>query len=133
MSVYRNIIILFLFLSIVMSCKEKEEWSTLEVTATAYNSTKWQTDGDPFITAWGDTLNLETKSVAVSNDLVKLGLTRNTKVKIEGLEGIYIVNDRMHSKWKKRIDIYFWVDVKAAKEWGRKKVKIQYLVNKKNP
>ncbi len=128
MSLKSSKILLILLVIIVFSCKEKEEWCTLEVVATAYNSTKWQTDGDPFITAWGDTLNQETKSVAVSNDLIKLGLTRNTKVKIEGLEGIFIVNDRMHAKWKKRIDIYFGTDVKAARAWGRKKVRIQYLV-----
>tara|TARA_R110002074_G_scaffold62680_2_gene150662 strand:- start:269711 stop:270052 length:342 start_codon:yes stop_codon:yes gene_type:complete len=112
----------------LFSCKEKEEWCTLEVVATAYNSTAWQTDGDPYNTAWGDTLHPDKKSIAVSNDLIKLGLTRNTKVKIEGLEGIFIVNDKMHAKWKKRIDIYFGTNVQAAREWGRKKVTIQYLV-----
>jgi 3D (Asp-Asp-Asp) domain-containing protein len=121
-------IFLLLFLFTVTSCIEKEEWCTIEVIATAYNSTKAQTDGDPNITAWGDTLKLNTKSIAVSNDLIKLGLTHHTKVKIEGFEGIYIVNDRMHSKWKKRIDIYFGNDVKAARQWGRKKVTIQYLL-----
>ena len=112
----------------MFSCKEKEEWCTIEVVATAYNSTTWQTDGDPYNTAWGDTLHPDKKSIAVSNDLIKLGLTRNTKVKIEGLEGIFIVNDKMHAKWKKRIDIYFGTDIKAARAWGRKKVRIQYLV-----
>ena len=121
---------IFLFLLVInlFSCKEKEEWCTIEVVATAYNSTTWQTDGDPYNTAWGDTLHPDKKSIAVSNDLIKLGLTRNTKVKIEGLEGIFIVNDKMHAKWKKRIDIYFGTDIKAARAWGRKKVRIQYLV-----
>ena len=112
------------------SCKEKEEWCELEVVATAYNSTKWQTDGNPNITAWGDTLKADTKSIAVSKDLIKLGLKHNTKVKIEGFNGIYLVNDKMHWKWKNRIDIYFGDNVKSAREWGRKKVKIQYLLKK---
>lgn len=100
----------------------------IEVTATAYNSTKWQTDGNPYITAWGDTLKADTKSIAVSNDLIKLGLKHHTKVKIEGFEGVYLVNDKMHAKWKNRIDIYFGTDVKAARAWGRRKVKINYFV-----
>ena len=112
------------------SCKEKqpEEWCELEVTATAYNSSKWQTDGDPYIAAWGDTLKVHVKSIAVSNDLYRLGLKRFTKVQIEGLDGVYVVNDKMHSKWKNRIDIYFGDDIKAAREWGRRKVTIQYLL-----
>lgn len=56
------------------------------------------------------------------NDLIKLGLIWNIKVKIEGLEGIFIVNDRMYVKWKKRIDIYFGIDIKVVRVWGRKKV-----------
>jgi len=125
----KGTLLLILALAFILySCKEKEEWCTLEVIATAYNSTKWQTDGDPYNAAWGDTLHPDKKSIAVSNDLIKLGLTRHTKVKIEGLEGIFIVNDKMHAKWKKRIDIYFGTDIKAARAWGRKKVRIQYLV-----
>ena len=50
--------------------------------------------------------------------------------KIEGFEGIYFVKDKMHSRWKNRIDIYMGVDVKAAKEWGRKKVCIEYGIPK---
>ncbi|MCB0456258.1 MAG: 3D domain-containing protein [Flavobacteriaceae bacterium] len=127
---FKNIILFKLIALTLFSCKEKEEWCELDVVATAYNSTKWQTDGNPYHTAWGDTLKASVKSIAVSKDLIKLGLTRNTKVKIEDLEGIYIVNDKMHAKWKNRIDIYFGDDIKAAREWGRKKVKIQYLLNK---
>ena len=99
----------------------------MEVTASAYNSTPAQTDGSPNRTAWGDSLYPGLKSIAVSRDLIKKGLTHNTKVKIEGFEGIYIVNDKMHSKWRNKIDIYFGKDVQAAKKWGRRKVKIEYL------
>jgi 3D (Asp-Asp-Asp) domain-containing protein len=99
----------------------------MEVMASAYNSTKAQTEGNPNITAWGDTLLPTTKSIAVSRDLIKKGLTHHTKVKIEGFKGIYVVNDKMHSKWRNKIDIYFGTDVKAAQQWGRKKVKIRFL------
>ena len=118
----------FIFVLLVLfSCKEKEQWVTMEVTASAYNSTPAQTDGSPNRTAWGDSLYPGLKSIAVSRDLIKKGLTHNTKVKIEGFEGIYIVNDKMHSKWRNKIDIYFGKDVQAAKKWGRRKVKIEYL------
>ena len=109
------------------SCKEEGQWVSLEVIASAYNSTKAQTDGSPYRTAWGDSLYPGLKSIAVSRDLIKMGLTHNTKVKIEGFDGIFVVNDKMHSKWRKKIDIYFGNDVQAARKWGRKKVRIEYL------
>jgi len=119
--------IVLLFTMSVLSCKNEEQWVSMEVMASAYNSTRAQTDANPNITAWGDTLYPTTKSIAVSRDLIKKGLTHHTKVKIEGFEGIYVVNDKMHPKWRNKIDIYFGTDVKAARQWGRKKVKIQYL------
>ena len=123
----RRAIVLLFIVSVLFSCKDEEQWVSMEVVATAYNSTKAQTEGNPNITAWGDTLTPTTKSIAVSRDLIKKGLTHNTKVKIDGFEGIYIVNDKMHAKWRNKIDIYFGTDVKAAQQWGRKKVKIHYL------
>lgn len=59
---------------------------------------------------------------------MKLGLKHNTPVKIDGLEGIYLVKDKMHSRWKNKIDIYMGIDVKAAKQWGRKEVCIDYAI-----
>lgn len=119
--------IVLLFTMSVLSCRNEEQWMSMEVMASAYNSTRAQTDGNPNITAWGDTLYPTTKSIAVSRDLIKKGLTHHTKVKIEGFEGIFVVNDKMHPKWRNKIDIYFGTDVNAARQWGRKKVKIQYL------
>lgn len=122
----RPLLLLFIIPVFLFSCKE-ENWETLEVVASAYNSTQSQTYGNPFITAWGDTLRPDTKSIAVSRDLIKLGLTHHTKVKIEGFPGVYIVNDKMHPKWRNKIDIYFGNDIAAARKWGRRKVTIQYL------
>ncbi len=112
------------------SCAEKEiyHWKPLKVTATAYNSVRSQTDGQPNIAAWGDSLVPGMKAIAVSRDLFRLGLTYNTKVKIEGFEGIFEVKDRMDSRWRNRIDIYMGTDVKNAREWGRKKLTIHYAV-----
>ena len=117
-------------LFILLSCKDDFEenytWHSIKVTATAYNSLKNQTDSDPHITAYGDSLKPGMKYIAVSNDLIKKGLRHNTPIKIKGLDGIYFVKDRMHARWKNKIDIYMGIDVKAAKEWGRKKVTIEY-------
>ena len=105
-------------------------WKERTVTASAYNSTVAQTDGQPSIAAWGDTLLPELKTIAVSRDLMRLGIERNTQVKIEGLDGIYLVKDKMHYRWRNKIDIYMGLNVEKAREWGRKKVKIYYRVKK---
>ncbi|MEP3836867.1 MAG: hypothetical protein ABJM36_04435 [Algibacter sp.] len=101
-------------------------WKPLQVTASAYNSLAYQTNANPHITAFGDSLKPGLKYIAVSRDLLKLGLKHDTPVKIEGHKGVYWVKDKMHSKWENKIDIYMGVDVEAAKIWGRKKVKIEY-------
>ncbi|MFH6603845.1 3D domain-containing protein [Maribacter algicola] len=124
-------IILLGVLSFFSACKEEKEkyiWKPLEVTVSAYNSVSWQTSGNPNIAAWGDTLKPGMKSVAVSRDLLQLGLTHNTQIKIEGLDSIYLVKDKMHSRWSNRIDLYMGKDVKKAREWGRKKLTILYAV-----
>lgn len=109
---------------------EKEERAiftdTLTVTASAYNSLKAQGEGNPNVTSFGDTLYPGLKSIAVSRDLVRKGLTHGTPVKIEGFEGVYIVNDKMHPRWRNKIDIYMGVDREKARRWGRKKLKISF-------
>lgn len=132
--------VLKIFLSVILtlvssSCttnKDPYTWKPLKVTATAYNSLEYQTNDNPHITAFGDSLKPGLKYIAVSRDLLALGLTHNTPVKIEGLEGIYLVKDKMHYRWKNKIDIYMGTDVKAAKHWGRKKVNIKYGVLEEN-
>lgn len=100
---------------------------TLEVTATAYNSLQAQTKkGDPTLAAWGDHLELDVKAIAVSRDLIKMGLDHNTRLKIEGMNGIYRVKDKMNRRWSKKIDIYMGTDKEKALEWGKKKVRIYY-------
>lgn len=129
MTRFELIFVLLVLTCFIVSCKPQEEtykWQPLRVTATAYNSLASQTNGHPNIAAWGDTLTPGMKSIAVSNDLYKKGLKRNTPVKIEGFEGVYLVKDKMHSKWENRIDIYMGEDLQMAKSWGRKKVTIQY-------
>jgi len=100
---------------------------TIKVTATAYNSTESQTKkGNPNLSAWGDTLKPGEKAIAVSRDLIEKGLNHNTRVKIEGLEGEYLVKDKMNKRWRNRIDIYMGLDEEAAREFGKQQVEIKF-------
>ena len=103
-----------------------EDWQTITVTASAYNSVEVQGQGNPRITAWGDTLSIEVQSIAVSRDLIKKGLKHNTPVRIKGFDGIFIVNDKMHPRWRNKIDIYMGKDKEKALKWGRRKVEISF-------
>jgi len=116
-----------LLLCLVFISSDAREAKTLVVTATAYNSLASQTTAtDPDVTAWGEKLKPGMKCIAVSRDLIALGLKHNTKVTIEGLEGEYLVKDKMHWRWEKRIDIYMGVDIQAAREFGKKNVQIKW-------
>lgn len=99
---------------------------TLQVTAAAYNSTVAQTDSRPTEAAWGDSLVPGLRAIAISRDLIPLGLGQGVSVRIEGLAGEYTVLDKMDGRWKKRIDIYFGKDVEAAREWGEQTVVIRW-------
>jgi len=125
--------LILLGLLILTSCSAlqkipQEKQQTLLVTATAFNSLPKQGQGNPNVGAWGDSITPGVNAVAVSADLVSLGLTRGTKVRIEGLRNEYVVLDRMPAKWKKRIDIYMGIDVKAARAWGKREVNIYWAV-----
>ena len=127
--------LLLLIVTIIISCRkekppEKYIWKELTVKVTAYNSLAYQTSSHPEVAAWGDSLKPGMKYIAVSRDLLKLGLVRNTPIKIEGLEGIYLVKDKMNRRWRNRIDLYMGIDVRKAKKWGIKRLKIQYGILK---
>ncbi|HET8854674.1 MAG TPA: hypothetical protein VFM60_02010 [Salinimicrobium sp.] len=138
-----SFLVLIIGLSAFIGCKGKgesdsgisvnsknltEDWIALEVTASAYNSLKGQGSGNANITAWGDTLKPGMKVIAVSRDLINKGLTPGTPVKIEGLNGIYTVADKMNARWRNKIDIYMGMDKDRALEWGRKKLIICFPV-----
>jgi len=100
---------------------------SLDVTASAYNSTRAQTNDNPTLTAWGDTLAPGMRVIAVSRDLIPLGLGHGVAVRIEGLDGEYVVRDKMAARWEKKIDIYMGNDVAAARQWGKKELTIYWL------
>ena len=124
---------LFTVLSLFFGCSEEKKvdpyvWLPMEVTSTAYNSFRYQTSSNPNITAWGDTLVPGMKSIAVSRDLLAKGLKHGTMVRIDTFPDTFYINDKMHRRWKNRIDIYMGKDRKRAMEWGRRKVRIEYAV-----
>ncbi len=98
----------------------------LWVTATAYNSLRAQTDGDSSLTAFGIRLRPGMRIVAVSRDLEKLGLREGVRITIDGVEGEWEVGDRMNKRWTRRIDLYMGVDVRAARGWGKRRVRIRW-------
>ena len=101
---------------------------SIEVTATAYNSHSSQTDDTPNIAAWGDRLEPGMRAIAVSRDLIPLGFVRGARVRIEGFPGRrFVVLDRMHYRWRRRIDIYMGDDLEAARKWGRRRVRVHYF------
>lgn len=112
---------------------EYKSWKKMEVNSSAYNSLNSQTKGNPAITAWGDTLKEGMKAIAVSRDLISQGLDHNTRVKIEGFEGYFLVKDKMNHRWKNKIDIYMGKDVTQARNWGTKELVIYVdTLNMKN-
>jgi 3D (Asp-Asp-Asp) domain-containing protein len=124
-----RLIIVFTFLTI-LACQNRLghncDSKTFEVIATAYNSLEYQTSSNPHITAFGDSLKPGLNYIAVSRDLLDSGLVHNTKVKIEGFDELFVVKDKMNKRWRKRIDIYMGLDVDKAKNWGKKKVNIEF-------
>lgn len=129
----------FVFAIIALNCKEEVKvvedqhiWIPLEVTATAYNSFKYQTSDNPNITAWGDSLIPGMKSIAISRDLIAKGLKHGTMVRIDTFPDTFYINDKMNRRWRNRIDIYMGKDRQMAREWGRRKVCIEYAVLKES-
>lgn len=104
-----------------------ERTRSLEVTATAYTSNPNETDSTPSLAAWGDNLKPGMKVIAVSRDLIKMGLGHGVEVSIDGVEGEFKVLDKMNKRWRRKIDIYMDKDIKKAKEWGKRKVIIRWV------
>ena len=121
-----------LFPLLFISCTEEKNfiWRSRVVNVSAYNSTVAQTDGLPTLAAWNDTLVPGMKAIAVSRDLIALGLDHNAQVKIEGFDGVFLVKDKMARRMRNKIDIYMGHDIEKAKAWGIKKLKIQFRVRR---
>lgn len=89
----------------------------MKVTVTAYNADPNQTDSTPNITAFNT--KVKAGGVAVSRDLLLNGWVAGRKVYIEG-QGVFTINDLMHSRKTKQLDI-FMHSRKSALRFGVKK------------
>ena len=99
----------------------------LTVKATAFNSTRAQTDARSHETACGVRLQPGDRVIAVSRDLTREhGLVCGTEIVIDGLEGTWTVVDVTAARHQKLIDIYMGRDVKAARQWGVREVAIRW-------
>ncbi len=94
------------------------------VTVTAYNSVPNQTSSHPNLGAWDNKLRAGMHVVAVSRDLIPLGLTDGTKVAIAGFKKPFVVKDKMAKDVRKTLDIYMGKKVRKARRFGRKKLRI---------
>lgn len=95
----------------------------IPVIVTAYSSTPWETQGNPFITAAGTWV----RDGIVANNKYSFG----TKIRFPEIYGdrIFVVEDRMNSrKSSYHFDIWF-PSYSEAKEFGAKKTYIEVLEN----
>lgn len=97
----------------------------IRVTVTGYTSDPAQTDDTPFLTATCDPTRPGT--LALSRDLLRT-FTEGApydfgdRVLLPGM-GIYVVEDTMHPRWRRRADIWFH-DNETARQWGRREIYI---------
>ena len=103
------------------------------VTVTTYSVSEGETDSTPLLTASGFKINPKNpkkhRIIAVSRDL-KRKYRFGQKVKITNAgkyNGVYVVRDLMHPRWKKKIDILINPSDKQTK---LRRVKM-YKVHKK--
>ena len=89
----------------------------IEVTVTAYTPTVGETDDTPYITA--SNTRVRNGIVAISRDIEKkYNLKFGDKIHLEGI-GTFEYQDRMHSRWKKRVDIFMYSN-KKARQFGKR-------------
>lgn len=98
--------------------------TALTATVTAYSAEVKQCDSDPRVAA--SLKKVRPGTVAVSRDLFAKGWTFGRKIYIEG-HGIYEINDLMHKRKKKSIDVFIG-DTKAAKNFGVKNVTVSLIM-----
>jgi 3D (Asp-Asp-Asp) domain-containing protein len=91
---------------------------------TAYSSREEETDDTPFITANGSTVHWG----MVATNAYPFG----TKMRFPDLYGdrIFTVKDRMHSRYKNRIDIWF-PETDHAQRFGLQTTRVEIIQEKK--
>ena len=125
----KNTLLLGIGSLLLAGCERGPGEHSMEVTASAYTMAEDETKkGNVGLAAWGDQLEPGMKAIAVSRDLIEEGLDHRTRVKIEGLEGEYVVLDKMNKRWEEKIDIFMGTDKEAAREWGKRTVEISWVI-----
>jgi 3D (Asp-Asp-Asp) domain-containing protein len=100
----------------------------VQVTCTAYSSTRDQTDSTPFLTA--SLQPVGPHIIALSRDLLRrytpgAPFDFGDVVEVVGV-GLFRVEDTMHRRWQRRADI--WVASRSeARQWGRRDVLVGKL------
>lgn len=105
------------------SYKDSDVSKKIKVIVTAYSSSIWETQGDPFITASGSRV----RDGIVANNLLSFG----TKIKLPEIFGdkVFVVEDRMNSrKGHYHVDIWF-SSQEAALNFGAKLTEMEILTN----
>lgn len=106
--------------------REIKVLKTYIVRATGYSSTPDQTDSTPFITASGTYVRdgIIAANIYVNGRRIPFG----TLVRIPEVYGdkIFVVEDRMHARYKNNIDIWF-PERSLARTFGSKKVTIEIV------
>lgn len=97
----------------------------LVVTAHAYTSRADETDAQPALSASGERLRPGMRALAVSPDLLAMGLAYGTRVEVEG-HGTWVVLDRMGDRHRRAIDLYMGLDRDAALAFGKRRVRIRW-------
>ena len=100
----------------------------IPVTMTSYSSTVSQTDEDPFTTAMGTTPRPGV--IALSRDLLReftpgAPFRFGDRVFIDG-HGEFVVEDTMHQRWTRRVDLWAQNDVDAI-HFGRRRGRLHAL------
>ncbi|PIW95649.1 hypothetical protein COZ84_02385, partial [Candidatus Kuenenbacteria bacterium CG_4_8_14_3_um_filter_39_15] len=88
------------------------------ITATAYTSREAETDGSPYIAAWGDHVFW---GMIASN-----AFPYGTKIQIPDYFGdkMFIVLDRMNARYYHRLDVWM-PELPTAQSWGARYLKIK--------
>ncbi|HWR03608.1 MAG TPA: hypothetical protein VN419_06275 [Humidesulfovibrio sp.] len=102
---------------------ENQNHPVAQVTVTAYNAERSQTDSDPDIAA--SMRRVRPGTIAVSRDLFDKGWVFGRKVRIEGL-GIFEINDLMAARHDKAIDIFLGTN-QAANAFGKRRTRAALL------
>lgn len=95
------------------------------MTAHAYTSRVEETDSQPTLAASGERLRPGMRAIAVSPDLLAMGIDYGTRVELEGL-GEWIVLDRMGDAHRRAVDLYMGEDRDAALAFGKRRVKLRW-------